>query len=275
MQGRRPHQGRLTRSSEGPSDEDRVIRWEGPRRALEGVQRPPIFEADDGHEYVLKLDSLDPDFPAAELVSAHLATAFGVPQPHYAVLRVDRVLVDAMAETGDPDLVEFSDSFYRLNFACFGSRYLTGVVTKWSPRLRSRITDCDPLLARLLVFDAFIENGDRSSASNPNLLVANDRLYAIDHGQALPSVQGATGKRLRFPFDSHLAWPIVQERPFLLDPSTVELRTLTDEVITTAVRAVPSAWWTDAGRPDVVIADLRARRDALPDILLSIRERLT
>jgi hypothetical protein len=36
------------------------------RRALEGIQRPPIFEADDGHEYVLKLDSLDRDFPAAE-----------------------------------------------------------------------------------------------------------------------------------------------------------------------------------------------------------------
>ena len=40
------------------------------RRTNEGMQRPPIIEADDGHAYVLRLDTADPDFPTAELVAA-------------------------------------------------------------------------------------------------------------------------------------------------------------------------------------------------------------
>jgi hypothetical protein len=170
--------------------------------------------------------------------------------------------------------VEFARSFCRLGGACFGSRYVSGVVVKWSARLRPGLVGCEPVLARLLVFDAFIENGDRSSANNPNLLVANGSLVAIDHGQALPAVQGATGKRLPFPFDSHLAWPIVQERPHVLDAPIADLRALPDRAIEAAVRAVPAAWWTEPGRADVAISDLCARRDALPAILLNIREHL-
>jgi hypothetical protein len=64
-------------------------------------------------------------------------------------------------------------------------------------------------MARLLVFDAFIENMDRTSSLNPNLLISNGRMYAIDHGQSLPSVQGITGKILDYPLDSHIGWAII------------------------------------------------------------------
>lgn len=239
------------------------------------MQRPPIFEADDGYLYVLKLDTLDRDFPAAELVGAHLADALDVPQAPFAVLGVPPVLSSALAETGDPDLVEFAASFERLGLRCFGSRYLPGAVRKWTPALRSEVTDCDALLVRLLVLDAFIENGDRSSAANPNLLVSNGRLYAIDHGQALPAVQGITGKRLPYAFDSHLAWSVLQERPHLLEQPTADLRALSDGAIRAAVATVPAAWWTDSGRIPTVIADLCSRRDVLPATLDQLRERLT
>ena len=244
------------------------------RRAVEGMQRPPIFEADDGHEYVLKLDSLDPDFPAAELVGAHLVEAFGVPQPPFEVLEVPPVLAEVFTETGDTDLSEFGASFQRLGLRCFGSRYLPGAICKWTPALRPQVASCDALLVRLLVIDAFIENGDRSSATNPNLLVCNGRLYAIDHGQALPAVQGITGKRLPFAFDSHLAWGVLQERPHLLETPVADLRGLPDEAIRAAVEAVPLAWWTDPNRPQLVINDLCSRRDALPATLDQLRERL-
>ena len=60
------------------------------------MQRPPIFEADDGNLYVLKLDSMDPDFPVSELISAGLASHFGVLIPPFDVLYVPEALCDAM-----------------------------------------------------------------------------------------------------------------------------------------------------------------------------------
>lgn len=237
------------------------------RRTNEGMQRPPVFEADDGFEYVLKLDVADPDFPAAELVAAGLAGPLGIPLPPYRVLAVSEVLSGALVATADADMVEFAQSFLRRANTCFGSRYLGGVTVKWEPRLRRAVMDADRLLARLLVFDAFIENGDRSAATNPNLLVSNGQLYAIDHGQALPSVQGITGKSLVFPFDSHLSWQTVQEQPDLLAGPIAALRALPDAAIAAAVEAVPATWWTAPGRPAAVALALRHRRDQLPDML--------
>lgn len=243
------------------------------RRTNEGMQRPPVFEAADGFEYVLKLDVADPDFPAAELVAAGLASACGVLLPVYRVLGVPAALIGALLASGDTDLVEFAQSFQRLGGTCFGSRYLGGVTVKWEARLRRRVEEADRVLAHLLVFDAFIENGDRTSATNPNLLVSNGRLYAIDHGQALPSVQGVTGKTLPYPFDSHLGWPVVQERPALLEEPIARLRELGDPVIDAAVEAVPAAWWTAPGRPEAVRIALRRRRDELPGRLETLLER--
>lgn len=92
------------------------------RRTTEGMQRPPIFEADDSFEYVLKLDTADRDFPAAELVAAGLARAFGVPVAPFAVLAAPELLIRSFLATGDPDLVEFGESFKRTGSTCFGSR---------------------------------------------------------------------------------------------------------------------------------------------------------
>jgi hypothetical protein len=242
------------------------------RRATEGVQRPPIFEADDGHTYVLKLDTMDRDFPAAELVGAGLAGALTVPSPPYRVLRASGLLVDVLMSTGDPDLREFGESFARTGGLCFGSRYLPGVTVKWDVALRHRVNGADGILARLLVFDAFIENGDRSSAHNPNLLVSNGAVFAIDHGQALPSVQGIFSKTLPYPFDSHLGWPTVLEQPHLLERPLADLRALPGDAIDAAVGAVPAGWRPDADRPARVRAALRVRRDHLPATILSILE---
>lgn len=253
-----------------PPSQPELLRYV--RRAEEGMQRPPIFEADDGHAYVLKLDIADRDFPAAELVAAGLATAFGVPLPPYRVPTASDVLVELLRSTGDADLREFGDSFARQGGRCFGSRYLPGVTVKWDASLRRRVDDADALLARLLVFDAFIENGDRSAAHNPNLLVSNGRLFAIDHGQALPSVQGISGKSLPFPFDSHLGWSIVVEQAHLLEEPVDALRRLADDAIDAAVGAVPAPWWREADRPDRVRQALRVRRDQLPATILQIME---
>lgn len=145
---------------------------------------------------------------------------------------------------------------------------------KWEARLRRVVDDADRLLARLLVFDAFIENTDRCSADNPNLLVSNGRLFAIDHGQALPSVQGITGKSLPYPCDSHLGWATVQDQPGLLDEPIAALRRLADEAIDDAVQVVPTEWWTAPVRADAVRRALKLRRDTLPATLELVRKSL-
>ena len=119
------------------------------RRAVEGMQRPPLFEADDGGTWVLKLSSLDRDFPVAELVAAHLARALDVPMPAFAVLDVPPALTAVFAATGDPDLAEFAASFDELGGQVFGSRWLDGVVQKWTPALRPHVDQADVLLTRV------------------------------------------------------------------------------------------------------------------------------
>jgi hypothetical protein len=104
--------------------------------------------------------------------------------------------------------------------------------------------------------------------------VSNNRLFAIDHGQSLPSVQGISGKSLPYPFDSHLGWPTAQERPDLLEGPIADLAALPDGAIDAAIDAVPPAWWTAGGRADTVRLALRRRRDQLPDTLLQLAERL-
>jgi hypothetical protein len=234
------------------------------RRTVEGMHLPPVFEADDGHEYVLKLDTLDSDFPVAEIVAAVLADALCIPLPHWGLLQAPDVLTEALQTSGVPFLVEFGMSFARREGRCFGSRWLDGALERWNPRMRGRWPEADVVLARLWVFDAFIENLDRSSVDNPNLMVSNGCLFAIDHGQALPSVQGVTGKFRHFPHDSHLAWATVRERPELVSEPLHDLATLPDAAIDDAVGAVPAAWWPSPDRPDKVRHDLRTRRDALP-----------
>lgn len=244
------------------------------RRTLEGIQRPPVFEADDGHEYVLKLDAEYPDFPVAELVSAELASAFEVPLPAFRVLVAPDALTEAMLATGDRDLVSFGESFRRRGGTCFGSRWLPGVVVKWQTALRRRVERADDLLSRIIAFDAFIENGDRTSATNPNLLVSNGQLFAIDHGQALPAVQGATGMSLPYPFASHLAWPILEERPILLEEPMALLHRLDLSRLDEAVAAVPASWWSAPERPALVTRALRRRRDDLLATFDLLAERL-
>lgn len=251
------------------------VLWRFIRRTVEGVQRPPVFEADDGHHYVLKLDNHDEDFPAAELVAAGLASPLGVAIPPYAVLTVPDELLELCEAVGDPDHAEFAESFRRRGGLCFGSRYLNGAVEKWQEAMRHRIPDAEAFLGRLLVFDAFIENGDRSAAHNPNLLATGGGLFAIDHGQALPSVQGIVGKRFPFNFASHIAWRAIEERPDLLIEPTATLRTLPDATIDGAVDAVPPSLWSAPDRADLCRADLRRRRDELPATLDALREKLS
>ncbi len=108
---------------------------------------------------------------------------------------------------------------------------------------------------------------------NPNLLVSRSELYAIDHGQALPAVQGVRS-RMAYPYAGHIAWPVVERMASSMKEHTDLLRALSDKDIDHAVDSVPARWWTSVNRPDFAREALRDRRNLLPDTLDELMERL-
>lgn len=237
------------------------------RRAEEGMQKPPVFEADDETEWVLKLDQEDPDFPVAELIGASIAPFFGVQTPAYAVATVPAELTDALAELGG-EQASFAQSFRRRDLAVFASRWLEPAM-KWRQRDARAVADWEDALLRIFVFDAYIENGDRSAPHNPNILIHRGAVYAIDHGQALPSVQGIE-RPMRYGYDSHLAWPVFERHRDQVRELAELARDLPDSAIDDACGRVPPSWWGSEDRQDLVRRALRARRSTLYNRLLEL-----
>jgi hypothetical protein len=112
-----------------------------------------------------------------ELVCAHLARAFGLPVPDFAVLRID----DLLKEVVSPDWA-FDLQYEYL----FGS----ASVVPCEKITLSDVQGVAPELQRdLIVFDAWVRNEDRSLTEldgNPNLLVTlpGKDLMVIDHNLA-------------------------------------------------------------------------------------------
>lgn len=179
------------------------------------------------------------------------------------MLEAPAPLIAVARATGDKDHVAFADSWERLGGLAFGSRYLPGVVEKWRMNRRTSIAGLDRALVRVLVFDAFIEHMDRSAAHNPNLLVANGVLYAIDHGQGFPSVHGSRSG-FAYNYNSHIAWPVLVERRDLLEEALAPLMALRTDAIDAAIAAVPPLWWPTPTAAQATRAALVARLDVVP-----------
>lgn len=227
---------------------------------VEGAHRPPLVLASDGHRYVLKLGSQDPDFPVSELIAAGLGSRLGVPMPAYAVLEAEPGLLHLLEALGDDDALELLGALKASGGACFGSRLLPNPLTRWTPGLHRALKLDDGVLAKILAFDALIENGDRRNAHNPNMLVSNGAIWAIDHGQSLPAAQGCPPAPHRYPYAEHITWAIVGASLTALTSAIPLVNELTDEAIEAAVSAVPAEWWTEPSRPSRVVESLCARR---------------
>lgn len=238
----------------------RIKLWRVERRMVEGAHRPPLVLASDGHRYVLKLGSQDRDFPVSELIAAGLASHLGVPMPAYAVLEAEPNLLQLLESLGDDDARELLGALETSGGACFGSRLLPSPLTRWTPALHRALKLDDGVLAKVLAFDALIENGDRRNAHNPNLLVCNGAIWAIDHGQSLPAAQGCPPAPNRYPYAEHITWTILEESLTALTSAIPLVSELTEEAIAAAVSAVPDEWWAEPTRANRVVESLCARR---------------
>jgi hypothetical protein len=143
----------------------------------EGGSVPALFEGDDSGLWVTKLRGAAQGVKplVAELVCGELARAFGLAVPEIVFVDVDRAFG---AAERDPEIAEPLEKSAGRNL---GLDYLPGSVT-YDPAARPPIDAATA--ARIVLFDAFVANVDRT-AKNPNLLRWHDRVWLIDHGAAL------------------------------------------------------------------------------------------
>lgn len=215
----------------------RVTRYVTPLR--EGGSLPAIVEADDEGLYVLKFRGAGqgPRVLIAELVSGELGRVSGLPVPEIVSAELDPEL--ARTEP-DPEIHALILDSAGLNLAL---DYLPGSVT-YDPVAQNVDRD---LASRIVWFDAFVSNVDRT-ARNTNMLLWHRKPWLIDHGASLYFHHSSD-------WDAGLARP---EDPFPLIRNHVLLRyadmlrdvdagmagSLTREAIETIVGWIPEPWLT-------------------------------
>lgn len=169
-----------------------------------GQSKPIKIVADNGKKYFLKTEIVNGDHQNAvffqELLCSLLAKELEIPVPNFAIIEIEREFLE-----NSPKLLfenRFKPGLY------FATEEISGVEDNLSdtlelamnvgiPRIRRAwngfFKDVENIedYANIIVFDLFIQNGDRFS-NDGNLLVGLDQndkrtVYAIDHGHAFGS----------------------------------------------------------------------------------------
>ena len=242
-----------------------VTRYVLPLR--EGSSMPALVEADDLGLYVVKFRGAGqgPKALIAELLAGELGRALGFDVPELVLVEVDEAL--AKSEP-DPDISDLLEASVGMNV---GLDYLPGSIT--FDQIRGPFPSAE-LASRILLFDAFITNVDRTPR-NPNLLVWHKKLFLIDHGAAFYFHHGwsesdrTSGASEPFGLmSSHVLLPFASE---LNDAAEHLASVLTSDLVERVVARLPEELLRFAGdfeNPDshrAAYAEwLRARVLALP-----------
>jgi hypothetical protein len=144
-------------------------------RSDQGMTRPFLCRCDDDQLYFVKGRSAGPRSLICEWLGGHLAKAFGLPVPDFAVASASAGLLDMHPEGRDLGL---------------GPLFASRQVRHAQELSIAHLGEVPEELQRdVLVFDWWINNGDRTlttRSGNPNLLWDTDRrqLVVIDHNLA-------------------------------------------------------------------------------------------
>jgi hypothetical protein len=202
----------------------------------EGGSLPAVVETDDGRSFVVKFRGAGQGAKAlvAEAIAAGLAEALGLAVPTPAIVELAEGFGNAEP---DPEIQDILKGSVGPNF---GLVYLPGALA-FDPAVDR---DVDPDLAASIVWlDALTTNVDRS-ARNTNLLLAQGRLWLIDHGAALYVHHRWEGWRERI--DS--SFPQIKEHvllPFSGDLAAADARLrprLSDDALRATVDDLPDDW---------------------------------
>ena len=160
----------------------------------------------------------------------------------------------------------------------FGSAKVGNQFSVWTSG--SRVSESMlPTVLGTFVFDAVIDNADRKP-SNPNCLVAGNRLHLIDHELAFPSTTGLPGWRPPWQggalnwldrVDGHLFCRYLKTRDLDFGPLRQRWSAISDDRLLEYRQAIPPEW--SAAHPAVVEAldRIRNARDNLDGVIAETR----
>ncbi|WP_051110673.1 HipA family kinase [Longispora albida] len=224
-----------------------AIRYVTPLR--EGGSLPGLLEADDLGTYVVKFRGAGqgPKALAAEIIGGELARRLGLRVPDLVLAELDPAIAP-----GEPD-PEIQHLLKASPGDNLGMDFLPGALgfdpAGFSP---------DPALAaRVLWFDALIENVDRSWR-NPNMLVWHKELWLIDHGASLyfhhnwPRAASYVGRSYKW--DDHVLAPFARD---MAGTHAALAPQVTPDLLREVTALIPDEWLADEpgfGSPDEVRA---------------------
>ncbi|MBU2662396.1 aminotransferase class I and II [Actinoplanes bogorensis] len=227
-----------------------AIRYVTPLR--EGGSLPGVVEADDLGTYVVKFRGAGqgPRALVAEVISGEIARALGLPVPELTEVHLDPVVARAEPDEEVQELIKASAGVN------LGMDFLPGALG-YDPVVHP--VDAG-LASRVIAFDAFVENVDRSWR-NPNLLIWHGGLWLIDHGATLyfhhnwPRAEAVVHRAYKW--DDHVLKPYATE---LATEGPALAERITPELLAAAIAQVPSEW-LDEGDREAYQAHLSARAE--------------
>jgi hypothetical protein len=231
-----------------------AVRYVTPLR--EGGSLPGVVEAEDLGTYVVKFRGAGqgPKALVAEVISGELGRRLGLPVPELAVVHLDPIVARAEPDEEVQQLIKASAG------ANLGMDFLPGSLG-YDPVVHA----VDPGLAsRVIAFDAFVENVDRSWR-NPNLLIWHGGLWLIDHGATLYFqhnwARAASVVHRPYRWDDHVLKPYATA---LRDAGPELAARLTPHLLAEVVALVPDGWLDDPDADRAAYLDHLTARAAEP-----------
>jgi hypothetical protein len=225
-----------------------AVRYVTPLR--EGGSLPGVVEADDEGTYVVKFRGAGqgPKALVAEVISGELGRRLGLPVPDLTEIHLDPVVARAEPDEEVQQLIKASAG------ANLGMDFLPGALG-YDPVAHPVEAG---LASRIVAFDAFVENVDRSWR-NPNLLMWHDHLWMIDHGATLYFhhnwPRAAAVVHRAYKWDDHVLRPYAKALP--AEGPELAAR-LTPDLLAEVIDLVPAEWLDDGDR-DAYLTHLTAR----------------
>ena len=200
-------------------------------RSEQGMTRPFLCRCDDGQFYFVKGRGAGPRSLIREWLGGHLAKAFGLPLPEFAIVQAPAELLELLPDGRDLGPMPL-----------FASRKVEHV-QEFS---LAHLAEVDADLQRdVLAFDWWIHNGDRTLTTlsgNPNLLwdTSAHELVVIDHNLAFEADFDA----MLFAQTHVFAGQIPSLNQDLIEPQ--RLREKCEKALAIwamACKNVPPEWW--------------------------------
>ena len=208
---------------------------------------------------------------AREVVAACLAADLNLPVPTPSLVEIPPTLASTVKDPGIRARIETSSP------VGFGSAKVESQFNVWTSG--NRVTESMlPSALGTFVFDAVIDNVDRKP-SNPNCLVARERLCLIDHELAFPSTSGLLDWRPPWQAgalswldraDGHLFCRELKKRNLDFGPLRRLWSAISDDRLLEYRQAVPPEWYVAHPAVEDALDRVRNARDNLDGVIAEI-----